>query len=57
MIEDPIVAEVRKNRKVLAERHGNDLRRIVKFLREKQKESERQVLSPGPRPRLHETGS
>jgi hypothetical protein len=57
MIEDPIVAEVRKSRKALAERHGNDLRRLVEFLRQMQKESERQVLNPGPRPRLHETGS
>lgn len=57
MIEDPIVTEVRKNRKALAERHGNDLRRLVEFLRQKQKESGRQVLNPGPRPRLYETGS
>jgi hypothetical protein len=57
MIEDPIVTEVRRNRKALAEKHGNDLRQLVEFLRRKQKESERQVLSPGPRHRYHETGS
>jgi hypothetical protein len=57
MIEDPIVAEVRRNRKVLAEKYGNDLRRLVAALRQREKESGRELLNPGPKKRLGETGS
>lgn len=57
MIEDPIVAEVRRNRKVLAEKYGNDLRRLVAALRQREKESGRELLNPGPKNRLGETGS
>ena len=32
MTEDPIVAEIRRHRKALAEQYGNDVRRIVEAL-------------------------
>ena len=57
MNEDPIVAEVRRNRKTLSERYGNNLRRFAEFLRKQEQESEREVLDPGPRRQLHRTGS
>lgn len=49
MIEDPIVAEVRKHRKEHAAEHGNDLKRIVKALRKRERESKRKLLNPGPK--------
>jgi hypothetical protein len=49
MIEDPIVAEVRKYREQHAATYGHDLRRIVAALREREKISERPVLNPGPK--------
>jgi len=57
MIEDPIVEEVRKYRKEHAAQYGNDLRRIVDALREKERQSSRKLLNPGPKLRLKETGS
>jgi hypothetical protein len=57
MIEDPIVDEVRRNRRELSEKHGNDLRRLVEYLREQEKQSKREILNPGPRQRLDRTGS
>ncbi len=33
MIEDPIVAEIRRHRKEHAAKYGNDLKRIVEALR------------------------
>ena len=57
MIEDPIVAEIRRHRKALAAEHGNDLRRTVELLRKRERESGRRVLSPGPKQRLNRTGS
>ena len=49
MIEDPIVAEVRRYRKEHAAEHGNDLKRIVKALRKRERESKRTLLNPGPK--------
>lgn len=49
MIEDPIVAEVRRHRKEHAAEHGNDLKRIVEALRKQERESQRTVLNPGPK--------
>ena len=49
MIEDPIVAEVRQHRKAHAAEHGNDLKHIVKALREQERQSQRTVLNPGPK--------
>ncbi len=49
MIEDPIVAEIRKHRKEHAAEHGNDLKRIVESLKKREFESERLVLNPGPK--------
>ena len=57
MIEDPIVAEVRRYRKEHAAEHGNDLKRIVKVLRKRERESKRTLLNPGPKLRLDKTGS
>ena len=57
MIEDPIVAEIRRHRKAFAAEHGNDLRRIVESLRKRERESGRKVLSPEPKqcPHLNES--
>ena len=49
MIKDPIVAEIRRFRKEHAEKYGNDLKRIVAALRKKERESKRDLLSPGPK--------
>ena len=57
MIEDPIVAEVRRHRKEHAAEHGNDLKRIVEALRKRERESKRNLLNPGPKLRLDKTGS
>ena len=57
MIEDPIVEEVRKQRKEHAAAYGHDLRRIIAALREREAQSRRPVLNPGPRFLLQKTGS
>lgn len=57
MIEDPIVAEIRKHRKAHAAEHNHDLRRIVESLRKRERESDREVIDPGPKKRLGRTGS
>jgi len=57
MVEDPIVAEVRRHREEHAAEHGNDLKRIVEALRERECESKRNLLDPGPKMRLEKTGS
>ena len=57
MIEDPIVAEVRRYRQEHAEAHGNNLKRIVADLRKKERESNRPLLDPGPKILLRDTGS
>ena len=57
MIEDPIVAEIRSYRKKHAEKFGNDLKRIVEDLREKEKKSKHVFLNPGPKLLLKKTGS
>ena len=57
MIEDPIVAEVRRYRKEHAAKHENDLKRIVGTLRKQERESKRELLNPGPKLRLDKTGS
>jgi hypothetical protein len=57
MIEDPIVAEVRRHRQAHAAEHGNDLKRIVEALRKRERESKRMLLNPGPKLRLDKTGS
>ena len=57
MIEDPIVAEVRRHRKEHAAEHGNNLKRIVEALRKRELESKRTLLNPGPKLRLDKTGS
>ncbi len=57
MIEDPIVAEVRRHRKEHAAEYGNDLKRIVEALRKRERESERTLLNPGPKMRMNKTGS
>jgi len=49
MTKDPIVEEVRRYRKEHAAKYGNDLKRIVKALRDKEHKSEHTLLNPGPR--------
>lgn len=49
MIEDPVVAEVRKYREEHAATYGHDLGKIVAALRELEKTSGRPVLNPGPK--------
>lgn len=49
MIDDPVVEEIRQHRKAHAAEHGNDLRRIVQALRERERESDRPLLNPGPK--------
>ena len=57
MTEDPIVAEIRQNRKAIAAKHGNDLRRIVEALRKRERESNRKVLNPGPKQHVNRIGT
>jgi len=57
VIEDPIVAEMRRHRQEHAEAHGNDLKRIVEDLRMKERDSNRPLLNPGPKILLKDTGS
>ena len=57
MIEDPIVEEIRRYRKEHAAKYGNDLKRIVKALREKERKSKHKLLNPGPKTLLNKTGS
>jgi hypothetical protein len=45
MKKDPIVEEVRKNRAILAKKHGGDIRNIVKNAQKRQKSSKRRVIS------------
>ena len=49
MIEDPIVEEIHRYRKEHAAQYGNDLKRIVEALREKERNSKRTLLNPGPK--------
>ena len=44
MPEDPIVAEVRRHRRELAEELGPDMREACRRLRERQRESGREVV-------------
>lgn len=49
MFEDPIVDEIRKYRQEHAAKYGNDLKRIVKALQEKQEQSPRPVINREPK--------
>ena len=49
MINEPIVEEVRRDRKEHDAQYGNDLNRIVEALREKERESNHLKLNPGPK--------
>ena len=49
MIEDSIVEEIRQHRKAHAAEYGNDLGRIVRALRKRERESDRPLLNPGPK--------
>lgn len=49
MIEDPIVAEIRRFRTEHAEKHGHDLKRICKALREFEQVSGRKVVRRKPK--------
>ena len=49
MIEDPIVEEIRRYRNEHAALYGNDLKRIVQALKEKERRSKHTLLNPGPK--------
>ncbi|MDP2860031.1 MAG: hypothetical protein Q8P50_18990 [Bacillota bacterium] len=49
MWRDPIVEEVRQARREYAERVGNDIESLVRDLKEKQKRTDRKVVSFPPR--------
>ena len=55
MIEDPIVAEIRRYRKQHAMKYGNDLKKICEALRERQATSKRKVVARPPRLRSSTT--
>jgi hypothetical protein len=57
MIKDPIVEEIRRHRQEHAEENQNDLDKIIKSLRTRERDSKRKVLNPGPKSRLDKTGS
>ena len=57
MIEDPIVAEVRKHREEHAAAFGHNLKRIAQALREHEAKSDRPLLNPGPKYIKKETKS
>ena len=57
MIDDPIVDEIQYYRKKHAAKYGNDLKRIVYALREKEKKSKHILLNPGPKLLFKQTGS
>ncbi|MHC4202483.1 MAG: hypothetical protein ACYSU0_21030 [Planctomycetota bacterium] len=46
MTDDPIVREIREIRKALSEECGHDVRRLGEMIREWQKESGREYVSP-----------
>jgi len=49
MIDDPIIKDLRKHRQEHAAEHGHDLHRIVASLRQREAQSKRRVLNPGPK--------
>lgn len=49
MIEDPIIAELRRHREEHAKEYGHDLERILAALRQLEAQSKRPVLNPGPK--------
>lgn len=57
MIEDPIVEEICRYRKEHAAKYGNDLKRILEALQEKERSSKHTLLNPGPKKLLKKTGS
>ncbi|MBF0235611.1 MAG: hypothetical protein HQK65_21625 [Desulfamplus sp.] len=57
MIDDPIIEEIRKYRNEHASRYGNDLRKIVAALREKERNSKREMINHGPKVLFQATGS
>ena len=56
MIEDQIVAEIRRFRNEHAEKYGHDLKRICNALREFEKTSGRKVVHRNPKRLLAKTG-
>ena len=57
MIEDQIVAEIRKRRAKHAAKYDNDLGKICEALRKKQINSERKLVTGSPKLILNNTGS
>ena len=57
MIEDQIIAEIRKHRTKHAAKYDNDLGKICEALRNKQINSERKVVTGSPNLLMNKTGS
>ena len=55
MINDPIVEEIRNYRQEHARKYGNDLNRICAALREREKKSNKKVVTLTPRLLLSRT--
>lgn len=49
MIEDPIVEEVRRNRRAIAAQFNNDLDAIVAYLRKRERTSGHKLIRPPKR--------
>lgn len=56
MIKDPIVEEIRKYRKLHAQKHNNDLKKIVADLKKKEQSSDREIVHFGPKLLVKKTG-
>lgn len=57
IINDPIVAEVRKAREAHARKFNYDLRAIVQDLKKYERQGEREVVSFSPKPVEREKGA
>jgi len=49
MVDDPIIAQLYRDREAHAARYGHDLKRIVAALQKEERESKRVRLNPGPK--------
>jgi hypothetical protein len=57
MMDDPIVEEIRRCRQEHAQENDNDLDKIIKSLRSRERNSKRDLLNPGPKLRMEKAGS
>lgn len=49
MIDDPIIEELHRHREELFREHGNDPEALVRYLQEKERNSDRPTRLPPPR--------